>query len=170
MTTSLTVPTLEAQIEDLVNRDILIKYEPSPSAGMLQRMLYCSEHMFDALEKLPTTMPPPLPDGLRLGGDTLSFSAQAYDRIEEFATSPKLEPHRFKRLNPLENGVYELKTAHLRLFGAFAGAACFVFASLGIADDLKDRPERPATDTYGAHIRKTLAFFETVRLPVFVGK
>lgn len=79
-------------------------------------------------------------------GDTLSFGWQ------------------FNPLRPHKNGVWELKTADLRLFGWFAAKDCFVVVAADMADRIKDH------DLYAGYIGEVIRFRSSLDLdePKFI--
>ena len=72
--------------------------------------------------------------------------------------------HHFKPLNPIRNGVWELKTADLRVFGWFEKKDCFVAWTLDLTDTIK------RGNLYQGYVNETVFYRDRLALdePKFI--
>ena len=105
----------------------LVKIDPSLEAGELEhRLIYATPICWNRIEN-------------ELGGYASTWSIeetpiQQFDALlEVFCSGETLTfDRRFKPLNHLGAGIWELKTADLRLFGWFAHRDCFVATTIDL--------------------------------------
>lgn len=121
-----------ATLQELVDSDILHAIDPNlPAGSMPNRLMYASDRLKTWLENVLIGL-----------GSTwqieLSPSEQAADLIELFCSGEELHVgHHFKCLQPTTDGVWELKTPDLRIFGWFAFHDTFIGHCADTADRIK---------------------------------
>jgi hypothetical protein len=117
-----------------LNRDGAIhRYDPElPANRQEDRCLYASTRLKDWIEK-------PLPT-LGSSWDIDTSPLEQFDSfISDFAAGePLVFRRQFSALRPIGNGVWELKTADLRIFGWFANKDCFIGVVADHAQRVKD--------------------------------
>ncbi|MGA3303121.1 MAG: hypothetical protein ABSC72_07505 [Methylovirgula sp.] len=86
--------------------------------------------------------------------------AQQVDALAEIFCSgkPLTFDHQFKPLHPIRQGVWELKTADVRIFGWFPMQDCFVGWRGDLKDTIKDH------GLYGGYVSETVRFREKLDL------
>lgn len=112
--------TLMATLAMLEEQQVLQRYEPDLEPGqMAQRVLYATSGFLNWFTNvLPT---------LKKDWGSLSPEEQVTRVLWEFvAGAPLVYSQGFKNLDPMIDGVWELKTLDVRIFGWFAAKSTFV--------------------------------------------
>jgi hypothetical protein len=153
-----------ATLLELERRGFLIHYDAGLMVHELpQRLIFLSSDAARWMERK-------LPELESNWNTSISPLAQVDALLARFCAGRKLAHEKdFKVLNPRNRGVWELKTADVRLFGWFVSRDCFVLASCEAAKKLKSaNPSQ--LNLYHRNINQVAGFRDTLQLdePKFV--
>lgn len=147
-----------ATLIELAQKGFLFRYGPQLGSKELeQRLVYITktarswmEHSLLALNPTWTT--------------EISPDEQVYDLLAEFcAGGPLKYDHQFKVLSPRGEGIWELKTPDVRLFGWFPHKDCFVIVNGEATQKLKNQ-KSDKLDLYKRNIAQASAFRRMLQL------
>lgn len=142
-----------ATILELVASGELVKIDPQlADHEMEDRQIYLVAQAVDPLTALLATM-------VSQWGIESTPAEQLDELVHHFATGGALDfPRQFHDLEHLRDGIWELKSADLRLFGWFAERDVFVCASVADANVVK------AAGQYAGYCEQT--WFRREQLPL----
>jgi hypothetical protein len=148
-----------ATLLDLVSSGHLVKFDPGLEANELEHRVIFASQKFQAWV---TGELPALGSEWQIEVTPL----EQFDALAEvYASGEALTfGHRFKPLNPSSNGVWELKTPDLRIFGWFKQKDHFIAVVADLAENVKKNA------LYAAYRREVVQFRNALNLdpPKFV--
>jgi hypothetical protein len=123
-----------ATLIELERREELIRLDPQPGPRVMEiRRVYLLPRAVELLSRVPEMEPK---------WDTEDASIEQLDALIELFCSgePLAIGRQFKRLHHRHDGIWELKTADLRLFGWFPQIDCFLMTACDQAERVKKVP------------------------------
>jgi hypothetical protein len=141
-----------ATLLELERQGFLVRYDPELEARVLeQRQLYLSKVAEKWLEKV-------LPNLESQWDTTESPLEQVDDLLAKFSSGGPLSHGRqFHVMHPIAQGIWELKTADVRMFGWFVAKDCFILSNCESAHRLKNtKPNQPSA--YSRNVAAAASF------------
>ncbi|MGQ3047810.1 MAG: hypothetical protein ACT6Q8_18680 [Niveispirillum sp.] len=143
----------------LAKQGVLHRYEPALEPGhMPERMLYCTNGFLDWFSTvLPT---------LKKDKGSLTPEEQVDRVLWEFVTGkPLVYNQGAKNLDPMIDGVWELKTTDVRIFGWFAARNTFIATNGALRSALVPWAKYAPYIEEAKHVRNSLHLDEPKFLP-----
>jgi hypothetical protein len=119
-----------ATLLELVAANRLVKFDPHLEVNELEwRFIYALPRFRERVENDLTTW--------ESSWKVESTPAEQLDALFEISGETLTYHHQFKLLKPIRDGIWELKTPDLRLFGWFPIKDCFIGGALDLAFNVK---------------------------------
>jgi hypothetical protein len=147
-----------ATLLELERQGFLVRYDPELEARVLeQRQIYLSKVAEKWLDKV-------LPNLESQWDLTESPLEQVDDLLAKFCSGSALSHGRqFHVMHPIAQGIWELKTADVRMFGWFVAKDCFLIGNCESASRLKSANPNQAS-VYARNVAAAAGFRQILNL------